>query len=464
MELFVVNSFTHSVPPRLSAFILIASSFAFAAPGRAFSQTVQTTAAEQEQQQQQPAPEATPEANAASAAEMEAAQKHLSRARSLAAIGKLAAAASELESLRSSSKDESVREVTRVLLMAIFVEMPDYPHAAALLDEAFRARGSAQPGEAATHSYFALAGQTVNAVRTHLERYRSFGVSVSDAAELTPDAASDIDQLRGLLERVVTQARALREELSRGGADGSKGLDAAALLEDAATVRLRLARHDEDRARWQSEVSEARQQLFSSEMRIASISEIPAVRAAAAQPTPAAKSAAPAATNTKASAPGPAQPARAEPKASDSGQKSSKRSRAQATEQANRAAAPAASSPTQPQGGAPEPAGNASQPPAGGEARQGGGPVSVGSLVSKARQRSAPGYPPIARAGRISGNVTVFLVVNEKGDVESVSRAEGPAQLQQAAIEAARRWKFNPTVIDGQTVRVSGYLTFNFTL
>ena len=450
-----MNSFIHQVPPRLSVFILIALSFAFAAPGRAFSQTVQTTAAEQEQQQQQPAPEATPEANAA---EMEAAQKRLSRARTLAAIGKLAAAASELEALRSSTKEESVREVTRVLLMAIFVEMPDYPRAAALLDEAIKERGTARPGDAATHTYFALAGQTVNAVRTHLERYRSFGVNVSDATELTPDAASDIDQLRGLLERVVTQARALHEEQSRGGADASKGLDAAALLEDAATVRMRLARHDEDRARWQSEVSEARQQLFSSEMRIASISEIPAVRASAAQPTPAAKSAAPAATNTKA-APGSAQPARAETKSPDAGQKSSKRSRTQATEQTARNTAPSAPAPAQPQGGTPQPSGNASQAPA-----AGGGPVSVGSLVSKARQRSAPAYPPIARAGRISGNVTVFLIVNEKGDVESISRAEGPAQLQQAAIEAARRWKFNPTVIDGQSVRVSGYLTFNFTL
>ena len=43
-------------------------------------------------------------------------------------------------------------------------------------------------------------------------------------------------------------------------------------------------------------------------------------------------------------------------------------------------------------------------------------------------------------------------------------RAEGPQQLQQAAIEAARRWRFNPTEIDGRAVRVTGYLSFNFTL
>jgi TonB family protein len=449
-ELFVVNSFFHLVPPRLLPVTLLLLSFAFAAPGRASSQTLETTAPEQDQQTQ-PATQQSPAEPAANAAETEAAQRRLARARSLAAIGKLAAAANELESLRASTADESLREVTRILLMAIFVEMPDYPRAASLLDESFKARGSGQAGDAATHSYFALAGQTVNAVRTHLERYRSFGVNVSDATELTPDAAGDIEQLRGLLERVVTQARTLHEEEVKGGAEGTRGLDAAALLEDAATVRMRIARHDEDRARWQSEVSEARQHLFSSEMRIASISEIPAVRTAAPQP----------AAGTKTAAPAPAQPARTEAKASDSGQKSSKRARPQAAEQTTRNATPSAPSPAptqQPGGTAPR------QPAAGDAARQDGGPVSVGSLVSKARQRSAPSYPAIARAGRVSGNVTVFLVVNEKGDVESVQRAEGPAQLQQAAIEAARRWKFNPTVIDGQPVRVSGYLSFNFTL
>jgi protein TonB len=90
--------------------------------------------------------------------------------------------------------------------------------------------------------------------------------------------------------------------------------------------------------------------------------------------------------------------------------------------------------------------------------------VAVGSLVGKARSRVPPTYPTLARTARVTGSVTVFLVVSEKGEVESVMRAEGPQQLQQAAIEAARRWKFNQTVIDGQPVRVTGYLSFNFTL
>ena len=110
--------------------IFLALTFHVAAPLAARAQTpppspeaqVTTQAAEQ------PAPTPDP-----AAAEAEAVQQRLSRARSLAAIGRLAAAAAELENMRSTTKDEAVRDVARLLLMAIFVEMPDYPRAAALL-------------------------------------------------------------------------------------------------------------------------------------------------------------------------------------------------------------------------------------------------------------------------------------------------------------------------------------------
>jgi protein TonB len=427
-ELFVVTSSRQPSPVSLSAGVILALSLCVAFSHAARAQTppaapeaqVTTLAADA-----QPTPTPDP-----AAAEAEAVQKRLSRARSLAAIGKLAASAAELESLRATTKDESVRDVSRLLLMAVFVEMPDYQRAASLLEEAFKARPSNQAGDAATQFYFALAGQTVNAVRTHLERYRSFGVNVADTSELPADAAGDVERLRGLLERVVDQARALHAEQLKGGTDGARGLDAAALLEDAATVRMRIARHDQDRAHWQAEVSEARQHLFSSETRIASISTLPAPRPAPPPTAPASKATPPAAA---AAAPNNSKKAAAPPPGS--GQRSN--------------AAPA--------GGNAAPA---QQPAAG----AGTSPVAVGSLVGKARSRVAPSYPTIARTARVTGNVTVFLVVGEKGEVESVIRAEGPTQLQQAAIEAARRWKFNPTAIDGQPVKVTGYLVFNFTL
>ncbi|HEX7315578.1 MAG TPA: energy transducer TonB [Pyrinomonadaceae bacterium] len=425
-----MNSSRQLSPIRPSAGIILFLSLSVVAPLAAQAQSPQPAPEAQVTTQATDAqPTPTPDPGAA---EAEAVQKRLSRARALAAIGKLAAAATELENLRTTTKDESVRDVSRLLLMAIFVEMPDYQRAAALLEEAFKARPANRANDAATQFYFALAGQTVNAVRTHLERYRSFGVNVSDTSELPGDAAGDIEHLRGLLEHVVAQARTLHAEQLKGGNDSARGLDAAALLEDAATVRLRISRHDQDRARWQTEVSEARQHLFSSETRIASISAIPAARPTPPPTVPASRSAATAAPTNNAkknAAPPPSEP--------------------------RTNAAPANTAPAQ---STAQP--NASAP----EGRADNAPVAVGSLVGKSKSRSSPSYPTLARTARVTGNVTVFLVVNEKGDVESVIRAEGPQQLQQAAIEAARRWKFNQTVIDGKPVRVTGYLVFNFTL
>ena len=406
--------------------------------------------------------EASP--NASAAAENDAVQKRLARARSLAAIGRLAAAAGELESLRATSADDSVRDVARVLLMSIFVEMPDYPRAAALLDESYRARTPGQTSDAATHTYFALAGQTVNSVRTHLERYRAFGVNVTDAAELPPEVGGDLEQLRGLLEKVAGQAKSLHEEQIKGGEEGMRGLDAAALLEDAATVRMRIARQDQDRAEWRAVVAEAREHLFSSEMRIASISDLPATRPAPAKPAPGQTPAAQTSANKQ------AQPAAAQKSPGGEEKRSPKKSRkADAGASQNPTVSAGAQSPSGAQANAPAPQtprpnGSQPAPDAGGSKKSDGGPVAVGSLAGKAKQRVSPAYPPLARTARVSGVVTVYLVVNEKGEVESVQRTDGPAQLQQAATEAARRWKFLPTVVDGQPVRVSGYLSFNFSL
>ena len=367
-----------------------------------------------------PAPaavETAPAAPAAAPTETETAQKRIARARALAAIGKLAAAATELESLRSSTADESVRDVSRVLLMAIVVEMPDYVRAAALLDEAFQARSTGGPDGAAAQAYFALAGQTVSAVRTHLERYRLFGLNVTDS-DLPAEANGDLGQLRALLERVVEQAKAIGGGQAAGSRDAARGADATALLEDAATVRMRVARHGPDRAHWQAEVSEARQRLFASETRIASLSDIPAARPKAAAPN--------------------GQPAGAAQTA---------------TQPANVRASAAAPPPA-----AAAKVGDAAAAPATAEAT----PVTVGSLLTKARKRQPPSYPSAAKLSRISGVVTVFLLVNEAGDVEAVERTDGPMTLQAAAADAARRWKFNPTVVNGQPVRVRGYLSFDF--
>ncbi|HVG29198.1 MAG TPA: TonB family protein [Pyrinomonadaceae bacterium] len=352
------------------------------------------------------------------ATDPESVQRRIVRARALAAAGNLPAARSELESLRGAATEESVREIALVLLMGIYFEQSDYTYAEKLLDDSFRAR--TQQNESATRAYFLLAGQAINGVRAQLDRYRAFGLEVSDR-KLPDEAVSHLDRLRKLIEHVVGQGRQLREESARS-------IDAAALLENASSARVMLARDDADRALWQNMVADVRQKLTGVERRGASAAA-PArpqpaigVTQAVPEPTPAAVAAA---------SPTPA------PAASPN--------------------APGAGGPqTPPQGASSaQPAPNAAPAPA--------QPVEVGSLISRAAQTVAPSYPAAARSARVSGKVTVYLLVDEKGEVAAVQRSDGPELLRRAAEDAARRWRFRQTVINGQPVRVTGSVAFNFT-
>jgi periplasmic protein TonB len=90
--------------------------------------------------------------------------------------------------------------------------------------------------------------------------------------------------------------------------------------------------------------------------------------------------------------------------------------------------------------------------------------VSGGVLNGKAISKPQPAYPPIAKAARASGTVTVQILVDESGRVVSASAVSGHPLLQQAAVAAARQARFSPTLLSGQPVKVSGTVTYNFVL
>jgi len=90
--------------------------------------------------------------------------------------------------------------------------------------------------------------------------------------------------------------------------------------------------------------------------------------------------------------------------------------------------------------------------------------VSGGVLNGKAISKPQPAYPPIAKAARASGTVTVQILVDESGRVVSANAVSGHPLLQQAAVSAARQARFSPTLLSGQPVKVSGVITYNFVL
>ena len=90
--------------------------------------------------------------------------------------------------------------------------------------------------------------------------------------------------------------------------------------------------------------------------------------------------------------------------------------------------------------------------------------VSGGVLNGKAIDKPEPPYPALAKAARASGTVNVQVTVDETGRVVSAAAVSGHPLLRAAAVEAAKKARFTPTLLSGEPVRVSGVLTYNFVL
>jgi TonB family protein len=89
---------------------------------------------------------------------------------------------------------------------------------------------------------------------------------------------------------------------------------------------------------------------------------------------------------------------------------------------------------------------------------------SGGVLAGEAIKRTEPAYPALAKAARVAGAVVVEVTIDEAGNVISSRSISGHPLLKDAAVQAARGWKFKPTLLAGQPVKVIGTLTFNFSL
>ena len=89
-------------------------------------------------------------------------------------------------------------------------------------------------------------------------------------------------------------------------------------------------------------------------------------------------------------------------------------------------------------------------------------PISGGVLNGKATSLPQPPFPAIARSARASGPVTVQITIDEAGNVISAHAVSGHPLLQSAAVGAARQATFAPTKLNGEPVKVTGVLVYNF--
>jgi periplasmic protein TonB len=83
-------------------------------------------------------------------------------------------------------------------------------------------------------------------------------------------------------------------------------------------------------------------------------------------------------------------------------------------------------------------------------------PYQVGGLLRRPRliTQVEAQYPPLAKQARIQGDVLIDAIIDTEGNVSSARVISGNPLLIQAALDAVRHWKYEPTLLNGLPVAV----------
>lgn len=89
-------------------------------------------------------------------------------------------------------------------------------------------------------------------------------------------------------------------------------------------------------------------------------------------------------------------------------------------------------------------------------------PISGGVLNGKAISLPKPDYPADARSAGVDGVVVIQVTIDEQGNVTEARAVSGPKILQEPSVNAALQAKFTPTLVQGEAVKVTGVIVYNF--
>jgi protein TonB len=110
-------------------------------------------------------------------------------------------------------------------------------------------------------------------------------------------------------------------------------------------------------------------------------------------------------------------------------------------------------------------AGNGSGIGPGSGSNTGGGPMHIGGSIRPPTVLYSvePEFSEEARKAKFSGNVQVYLWVDEQGNPSHIKVVRGVGMgLDEKAVEAVRQYKFKPAMQNGKPVKVDLYIDVNF--
>jgi periplasmic protein TonB len=92
--------------------------------------------------------------------------------------------------------------------------------------------------------------------------------------------------------------------------------------------------------------------------------------------------------------------------------------------------------------------------------------IRVGGQVESAKLifQPKPEYPPLAKMARIQGTVRLEALISKDGTIANLKAISGHPLLLKSALEAVQRWRYQPTLLNGEPVEVVTEIDVNFTL
>jgi protein TonB len=89
---------------------------------------------------------------------------------------------------------------------------------------------------------------------------------------------------------------------------------------------------------------------------------------------------------------------------------------------------------------------------------------SEGVMAAALIYKVQPQYPVLARNMHLAGTVYLRAIIATDGTVHQLEVISGSPILANAALQAVRQWRYQPTRLNGEPVEVETLITVNFIL
>jgi TonB family protein len=89
-----------------------------------------------------------------------------------------------------------------------------------------------------------------------------------------------------------------------------------------------------------------------------------------------------------------------------------------------------------------------------------GGRVAAANLIDQV----TPVYPKDAKKHHIQGAVVLHAIIAQDGTMKAVEYVSGPPELTDSAIEAVKKWRYKPTLLNGDPIEVDTTISVVYTL